>query len=70
MKKILFFVLAVLVTAGLTVAGCKKQEEVKPVPKAGQKKEKKATTTKKSTGTKSTTKKSSQKKGAAPESMM
>jgi len=61
MKKIVIFVLTVLVAAGLTVTGCKKQEEVKPVPKAGQKKEKKSTTTKKSTGTKSTTKKSSQK---------
>ncbi len=73
MKKILFFVLAVLIAAGLTVTGCKKGEEVKPVPKAEHKKEKKSkkkASSKKSTQDQSTKKKSSQKKGAPPESMM
>ncbi|HLE41949.1 MAG TPA: hypothetical protein VI956_10620 [Nitrospirota bacterium] len=74
MKKILFFVLAVLVTAGLTVAGCKKSEEVKPAPKTEHKKgktaAKKKSSSKKATESQSTKKKSSQKKGAAPESMM
>jgi uncharacterized protein YxeA len=70
MKKILIFVLAVLVTAGLTVTGCKKNEEVKPVHKTGKSAAKKKSSSKKSTGTQSTKKKASQKKGAPPESMM
>ncbi len=61
MKKILIFVLAVLVTAGLTVTGCKKSEEVKPAPKAEHKKgksaAKKKSSTKKTTQDKSTKKK-------------
>ncbi len=71
MKKILIFVLAVLVTAGLTVTGCKKSEEVKPASKTEHKKGKSAAKKKsKSTLAQSTKKKSSQKKGAPPESMM
>ncbi len=71
MKKTLFFILAVLTAAGLTVTGCKKGEEVKPVPKAEHKKgTKKKASSKKSTQTQSTKKKSSQKKGTPPESMM
>ncbi len=76
MKKILIFVMvAMLAFAGLTVTGCKKGDEVKPVPKAEHKKGKKSATakkssSKKSTETQSTKKKSSQKKEAPPESMM
>ncbi|MEK6699680.1 MAG: hypothetical protein AABZ10_11645 [Nitrospirota bacterium] len=69
MKRFFIFVLAVFTAVGMTVAGCKKQEELKPVPKAGQKKKasssKKSSTTKKtatSTDTKSSKKTPSQKK--------
>jgi hypothetical protein len=71
MKKILIFIVAMIAAAGLTITGCKKGEEVKPVPKAEYKKGKKSATTKKkasskkSTNTKSTKKKSSQKKEEA-----
>jgi uncharacterized protein YxeA len=70
MKKILIFVLAILVTAGLTVTGCKKGEVVKPAHKTGKSATKKKSSSKKSTDTQSTKKKASQKKGAPPESMM
>ena len=64
MKRFFIFVLAVFTAAGMTVAGCKKQEDLKPVPKAGQKK--KTSSSKKSSTTKKTAtsskKTSSQKK--------
>ena len=69
MKKILIFVVAAMFAcAGLTVTGCKKGDELKPVHKAERKKGK--TSSKKSTKTQSTKQKSSQKKGEPPESMM
>ncbi len=68
MKRFFIFILAVFTAVGMTVAGCKKQEDLKPVPKAGQKKKsssKKSSTTKKtakSSDTKSSKKTPSQKK--------
>jgi hypothetical protein len=75
MKKILVFIVAMLVFSGMTVTGCKKGEEVKPAHKAEHKKGKKSpakekSSSKKSTDAQSSKKKSSQKKGASPESMM
>jgi uncharacterized protein YxeA len=76
MKKILIFIVAMLVFASMTVTGCKKGEEVKPAHKTEHKKGKKSepakkkSSSKKSTEAQSTKKKSSQKKGVPPESMM
>ncbi len=59
MKRFFIFILAVFAAVGMTVAGCKKQEDLKPAPKAGQKK--KSSSSKKSSTTKKRTKSSDTK---------
>ncbi len=64
MRKVLVFVLAVFIAIGMSVAGCKKQDEMKPVPKTSQKK--KSSTSKKSSTTKKTTKSSKKNEREVP----